>query len=184
MLLIKRYPNRKLYNTRGKCYVTLEQLAQHIHLGEEIQVHDYLSGDDLTTLTLSQIIFEQEKRKMGFLSRSILANLIRFTADVNPLRSFILSPDGDAHSIDDEIKHRLAFLMSHQLINADEASKFENLLIDEYQSYSHPKEDEVLVRVKEALSKRNIPTQEQVTSIKQKINDITNQIDDHIKENI
>ncbi len=81
MPLIKRYPNRKLYDMDAKKYVTLEEIALIVREGQDVQVVDHESGDDLTNLTLSQIIFEQEKKKTGFLPRSILTSLIRTGGD-------------------------------------------------------------------------------------------------------
>ena len=77
-LVIKRYPNRKLYDTEAKRYVTLDQVTVLIQDGQEIQVVDHESGEDLTNLTLTQIILEQEKKSDdGFLPRSVLTGLIR-----------------------------------------------------------------------------------------------------------
>ena len=70
MNIIKRYPNRKLYNTSSKQYITLEGIADLIRAGEDVQILDHTNGEDLTALTLTQIIFEQEKKKSGFLPRS------------------------------------------------------------------------------------------------------------------
>ena len=67
MTMIKRYPNRKLYDTEAKQYITLSGIAELIRQGGDIQVSDYATGEDLTALTLSQIIFEQEKKQSGFL---------------------------------------------------------------------------------------------------------------------
>ena len=66
MRIIKRYSNRKLYDTAAKEYITLEAIADLIRAGEEIQVVDNVTEEDLTALTLSQIILEQEKKKKGF----------------------------------------------------------------------------------------------------------------------
>lgn len=77
MPIIKRYPNRKLYDTEAKRYVTLEHITQMIHNGQDVQVVDHETGEDLTNLTLSQIIFEQEKKGSGLLPRALLTNLIR-----------------------------------------------------------------------------------------------------------
>ena len=66
-ITIKRYPNRKLYNTDTKRYITLDGIAELIRDGESVQVVDHTTNEDLTSLTLSQIIFEQEKKKSGFL---------------------------------------------------------------------------------------------------------------------
>ena len=81
MPIIKRYPNRKLYDTEAKRYVTLEAITQMIHEGQEVQVVDHETGEDLTNLTLSQIIFEQEKRGAGLLPRVLLTNLVRAGGD-------------------------------------------------------------------------------------------------------
>ena len=58
MPVIKRYSNRKLYDTDAKHYVTLEDLANFVRKGEDVQVVDYTTGDDLTSMTLLQVIFE------------------------------------------------------------------------------------------------------------------------------
>lgn len=81
MPLIKRYPNRKLYDTEAKRYVTLESITQMIHDGQDVQVVDHETGEDLTNLTLSQIIFEQEKKGSGLLPRALLTNLVRAGGD-------------------------------------------------------------------------------------------------------
>lgn len=81
MPVIKRYPNRKLYDTEAKRYVTLDNITQMIQQGQEILVIDHETGEDLTNLTLSQIIFEQEKKGSGLMSRSLLTNLIRASGD-------------------------------------------------------------------------------------------------------
>lgn len=75
--MIKRYPNRKLYDTDAKKYITLDEIAALVRSGEEVIVIDHESGEDVTSLTLTQIILEQEKKKSGYLSTSTLANLIR-----------------------------------------------------------------------------------------------------------
>jgi len=60
---IKRYSNRKLYDTESSKYVTLEEIAQMVKAGEEIVIIDNKTKDDLTAVTLTQIIYEEEKRK-------------------------------------------------------------------------------------------------------------------------
>lgn len=77
MPLIKRYPNRKLYDTEAKRYVTLDDIAAMVRAEREIHVIDNESGEDVTSLTLTQIILEQEKKSAGYLSSSLLTNLIR-----------------------------------------------------------------------------------------------------------
>jgi polyhydroxyalkanoate synthesis repressor PhaR len=65
--IIKRYSNRKLYDTKDSRYVTLLQIAEMVRSGEEVQIIDNNTKDDLTEVTLAQIIFEEKKAK----SRSV-----------------------------------------------------------------------------------------------------------------
>ncbi len=60
--LIKRYANRKLYDTRESRYVTLQQIANYVRNGEDVAVIDNKSKEDLTNVTLAQIIYEEEKK--------------------------------------------------------------------------------------------------------------------------
>jgi polyhydroxyalkanoate synthesis repressor PhaR len=75
--IIKRYANRKLYDTRESRYVTLEQISEMIRRGEDVKVVDNNSKEDLTSVTLAQIIFEEEKKQHSFLPLSALRNIIQ-----------------------------------------------------------------------------------------------------------
>ena len=74
--IIKRYANRKLYDTQRSRYVTLDQIAGMIRAGEDVKIVDNTSKEDLTALTLTQILFEEEK-KGGFLPLAALRNIIQ-----------------------------------------------------------------------------------------------------------
>ena len=78
--IVKRYANRKLYDTERSCYVTLEDIAVMIRAGDEVRVIDNKSGEDLTSVTLAQIIFETEK-KNSFMPLSLLRGLIQDGGD-------------------------------------------------------------------------------------------------------
>lgn len=76
-VLIKRYANRKLYDQSRSRYVTLEELEELIREGREIRVVDAVSGEDLTALTLTQIILEKERNRGPFLPAGFLHLLIK-----------------------------------------------------------------------------------------------------------
>lgn len=79
---IKKYANRRLYNTGSSSYVTLEDLAEMVKLGQDFLVFDAKSGEDITRSVLTQIIFEQEgKTGQSLLPISFLRQLIRFYGD-------------------------------------------------------------------------------------------------------
>jgi len=75
--VIKRYSNRKLYDTQESRYVTLEEIEEMIRAGREITVVDAASGEDLTSVTLTQIILENERNHRANLPSAFLHQLIK-----------------------------------------------------------------------------------------------------------
>jgi polyhydroxyalkanoate synthesis repressor PhaR len=81
-IVIKKYANRRLYNTGTSTYVTLDDLAEMVKKGEEFNVQDAKSGDDITHSVLTQIIFEQESKTGNtLLPISFLRQLIGYYGD-------------------------------------------------------------------------------------------------------
>src|SRR3954470_4898316 len=77
--LIKKYPNRRLYDTKTSSYITLADVKQMVHKQEEFQVLDAKSGEDLTRSILLQIILEEESTGgLPMFSSDLLSQLIRF----------------------------------------------------------------------------------------------------------
>jgi polyhydroxyalkanoate synthesis repressor PhaR len=78
--VIKRYTNRKLYDTVESRYVTLDEIAEMVKQGVEVKIVDNRSKDDLTSVTLAQIIFEEEKKK-NRMPLKVLREIIRHPGD-------------------------------------------------------------------------------------------------------
>jgi polyhydroxyalkanoate synthesis repressor PhaR len=75
--LVKRYGNRKLYDTSESRYVTLEEIGRWVKAGEDVKILENDTGEDLTAVTFAQIILEEERRKSGLLSLPVLRNIIQ-----------------------------------------------------------------------------------------------------------
>lgn len=75
--IIKRYANRKLYDTQHSRYVTLDQISEMIRNGDEVKIVDNKTKEDLTSVTLAQIIFEEEKKQRSFLPLTAMRNIIQ-----------------------------------------------------------------------------------------------------------
>lgn len=75
--IIKRYQNRKLYDTQQSCYVTLDDIAKMIRINEEVMVIDNKSKNDITAATLTQIIFEAEKKASQYAPLFTLREIIQ-----------------------------------------------------------------------------------------------------------
>jgi polyhydroxyalkanoate synthesis repressor PhaR len=80
-VIIKKYANRRLYNTQTSSYVTLDHLCEMVKEGTEFEVRDARTGDDITRSVLTQIIFEEEAKGQSLLPIKFLRQLIRFYGD-------------------------------------------------------------------------------------------------------
>lgn len=130
MTVIKRYSNRKLYDTEAKRYVTLEEIAEAIRRDEEVRVVDHVSGEDLTTLTMLQILFEQEKRIGGLMSQGLLFRLIRAGEGTwKGLREAMAASLDPAQHADNEITDRLRRLIELKQLSEEEGRRMVDLLM-------------------------------------------------------
>ncbi len=100
--VIKRYTNRKLYDTVESRYVTLDEIAEMIKAGGEVKVIDNRTKDDLTAVTLAQIIFEEEK-KSSRTSMKTLLGLIRQGSEV--AQQMVGDAGGDLRDRVDAVRH-------------------------------------------------------------------------------
>jgi polyhydroxyalkanoate synthesis repressor PhaR len=80
-VVVKKYANRRLYNTEASSYVTLEDLARMVRQGRDFVVQDAKSGEDITRSVLTQIIVEEESKGRNLLPESFLRHLIGFYGD-------------------------------------------------------------------------------------------------------
>jgi polyhydroxyalkanoate synthesis repressor PhaR len=131
MTLLKRYSNRKLYDTESRQYVTLDEIGEMIQQGQEIKVIDHESGADITALTLAQIILEQEKKIGGMLPEAILMRLVRFGGtQVHNLRGVVRAFLEPAQFVDEEIQRRLDNLIREGTLSIPEAKSLGERLMD------------------------------------------------------
>lgn len=130
MPIIKRYPNRKLYDTDAKRYITLNEIAALIRAGEEVVVMDHATDEDLTAVVLTQIIFEQEKLQKGFLPKSVLTNLVRAGGDtLGTLRRGLTLPLDLWRHVDEEIDRRVQHLISKGDLAREEGLRLRDKLL-------------------------------------------------------
>lgn len=177
MHVIKRYSNRKLYDTETKQYITLEQIAVLVRNGEDLQVIENTSGDDLTALTLSQIILEQEKKQKGFLPRSVLSALVEAGGKpISSIRQRLESPLGFLYQVDDEIERRIHLLIQRGEIAEEHGRKLRDQLMEQNPllGSQHGIKDEDIRR---ALQKQDIPTNGDIQILLEKIETLTKKID-------
>ncbi len=164
MPLIKRYPNRKLYDTEAKRYVTLDDIAAMVRAEKDVRVIDNDSGDDVTSLTLTQIILEQEKKSAGYLPSALLTNLIRSGGNTfDNLRKSVQSSMAGVTSMGGltELTRRRS-----QEFEAQVSSLFEQGKLSIEQAQSMLKLDGL---VNEVLHSLNVPTQSELHALQEQV---------------
>lgn len=173
--VIKRYRNRKLYDTLESCYVTLEDIADLIRQGEEVCVMDAKTQADMTSVSLAQIILEEEKKKKDALPLATLIQLIRTGGGA--IRSFVQKSLGekakDLHIIRDEVYDHLERLVKGSSINYDEGSR----LLDNIKNFIESKIKPTMENV------QNIPTvQSEVKNLKHKLSELEKKMNSYQKK--
>lgn len=187
MVIIKRYPNRKLYDTTAKKYITLDGIAELIRKGDEIQVIDHSSGEDLTALTLTQIILEQEKKQGGLLSNSLLTGLIRTGGDrLSAIQRGLYSSINLLQQIDEEIKNRVQALVHQGDLTPSEGKKLVEKLIRSGMGRGK-EQTTALLQVIEGelealLQKYQIPSQEDLRQLSDQLEELALKLEE-ISEN-
>lgn len=187
-LVIKRYPNRKLYDTEQKQYITLEGIARLIRQGAEIEVIDNHSGEDLTALTLTQIILEQERKKDGLLSNSLLTSLIRAGEEgLSALQRGMKSSLSFWNQLDEEIKQRIQALVKKGELSAMEAEKLLEKLLEQSPLRREEQQEASLMSkidptgIEAYLNARQIPTQSDLHLLTQQLEMLSEKIEEVVQ---
>jgi polyhydroxyalkanoate synthesis repressor PhaR len=175
MVEIKRYPNRKLYNTDTKRYITLDEIAALIRNGYEVSVIDNDTGKDLTAVTLTQIIFEQEKKHDGFLPRSVLTGLVQAGGNtLGALRNSLAMPLDMLKQVDEEIERRIQLLAARGEVAEEEAVRLRDKLLAYSRQPSGEVDESYLERI---LVDRGVPTKDDLQSLIDQLNALSDKLD-------
>ncbi len=179
MPVIKRYPNRKLYDTEAKRYITLNGIATLIRQGDDVQVIDHKTEEDLTAVTLTQIIFEQEKKKAGFLPKSVLTGLVQAGGDtLNVLRRSLTSPLDLLRHVDDEIDKRVQSLVNRGELAREEGLRLRNKLLSFGTTTPPAKSSLNDQELLDLLHQHGVPTRDEIDHLNDQLETLTNQLED------
>jgi polyhydroxyalkanoate synthesis repressor PhaR len=173
MPTIKRYANRKLYDTSAKRYITLEGIAELIRQGQDVQVVDHASGDDITAQIQAQIIFEEEKKAGGVLPRMLLTDLIQAgNQKLNELRQALSRGHAD-QDVDAEIERRLA-----RLIERGDVSEADGLrLLDLLVAAGRPEAPVTDADLEHAIRQRNLPSRKDLERITRQVDALQTELE-------
>lgn len=128
--IIKKYANRKLYHTSRKQYITLEGIAEIIHAGQQVQVVDNETGEDITAHILTQVVLQARGSKGPPLPSQVLSGLIRLGEQtLSSVQRAIFATLGGKDLIEVEIARRLDTLAKEGVIDDQELARWRGLLL-------------------------------------------------------
>ncbi|MEA3335959.1 MAG: polyhydroxyalkanoate synthesis regulator DNA-binding domain-containing protein [Chloroflexota bacterium] len=181
-VLIKRYPNRKLYNTEAKRYVTLNSIAELIREGDDVEVRDHETGEDLTGITLSQIIFEREKKGKGFLPDALLTNLIRTGGDtLSYVRHSFQASIGAIRTLEIEFDRRIDSLVRRGELGEQEAQELREEM-RETVAWDSVDSSALDTRVETTLHRLNMPSRVDLLRLQAQVDQLTKVLDAMLDE--
>jgi polyhydroxyalkanoate synthesis repressor PhaR len=173
MPIIKRYNNRKLYDTHAKRYVTLFDLAAMIRQGDDITVLDHQSGEDITSQIQAQIIFEQERQAGSGLPNTVLTNIIQASSQtIKQLRTTLLPLDLTAR-MDSEIERRMMLLIERGAVSKRQGERILEKLLSARPGPRSPDE----LKIERALEKRGTPTRHEVQELAVQVAELTRELE-------
>ncbi len=172
--IIKRYNNRKLYDTHAKRYVTLFDIAEMVRRGDDITVLDHADGQDITSQIQAQIIFEQERQSGNSLPHTVLTQMIQASNQtIKQLRTTLLPLDMTAR-VDSEIERRMEILIERGEISAKQGKAILEKLLAVQPVVRTPEE----LKIERALEKRGTPTREEIDALSKQIETLTQELRD------
>lgn len=181
--LIKRYANRKLYDTEESHYVSLQDILRLVRAGEDIEVIDSRTGEDLTSVTLAQAMTEEEKSSEdSVLPLDVLKELIkRGSESLNELmRVSRLAGKGAVQMAEESTSKYFRKLVDRGEMNEDEARNYLKLLSRAVTKRRHSLEGEIDERVRVYVRALDLPSRSEINKIGKKVDSIVEKLDSRI----
>ena len=166
-VLIKRYANRKLYNTQTSRYITLKGIAELVEAGDELRVIDNETGDDITNVALSQILLDNE-RSSSTVSQTLLSELISRGGDA--LYGALRRGVGDATGGIGELQKNVRRIIKNR---EDDAAK-----LSEWIAVSTPDFDRVVENAMERVFKiLDLPRRKDIEALNQNLQRVADAVE-------
>jgi polyhydroxyalkanoate synthesis repressor PhaR len=174
---IKKYANRKFYDTEDKRYISLPGIASLVRAGEDIHVTDQETGEDITGLVLSQILREQERRG-GFLPQALLTALVRRgSGGLKQLRGSFQASLKALEALEDEILEHVEAMAERGELTLSEAQELREELLARGRERRASTEEKILREVEESLLRLGVPSRSDVESLHTQLDEIGAKLD-------
>ncbi len=179
MPLIKRYANRKLYDTEAKRYITLDGIAELIRQQHDVKVIDHETGEDLTALTQAQIIFEQERKIRGGIPHAVFTSLIQASNEtLSQLRHAFIPPADWQREVDAEIERRVEQLIQVGKITEDDGLHILDVLLSPLEAAAKPGNFIPSIDLASLFKGSNAPTRDEVMALTKQLEVLSHELDE------
>ncbi len=176
---IKKYVNRKLYDTTEKKYISLDDLSDMVKAGEQVSIEDNETSEDITSSVLSQILARENTSENDSDVSGILTDLLRkgkgtvldYAKKYNALWQNTLT------MAEDEVDKLVKMLVKNKEITESEAGRLKGELMGYAESFKSWITDKIDQRVNEGLEKMNLATNEQVVMLSAKVESLTKTVE-------
>jgi polyhydroxyalkanoate synthesis repressor PhaR len=178
MHLIKKYANRKMYDTHDKCYVSMDELSALIKQGVEVQIIDNPTGEDITAPIVSQLIGRDNKEKDQAVSSQLLMQLLRKGGGTltDYAKKYVSLWQGAFNMAEDEVTSLVNRLVKNKELSIAEAGKLKNEIITYSASLKSWISESIDKRVSEVLQAMNLATVDQINALSKKVNALTKKV--------
>ncbi len=179
MRKIKKYANRKLYDTTDKKYISMDRLSKLIKEGEEVTIEDNETGNDITASVVSQLLAREKKEDANDVPSGVLIQLLRKGGGtvVNYAKKYTGLWQSAITMAEDEIDKLVNLLIKDKELSESEGSKLKKEMkgyADNFKDWIGEKIDQ---RVNEVLGLMNLATKDQVVTITEKIESLTKEVE-------
>jgi polyhydroxyalkanoate synthesis repressor PhaR len=175
--LIKKYPNRKFYDTVDKRYVSLSGIASAVRDGEEVQVVDNRTGGDITTLVLSQILREQQREDSSLPQGLLTALVRRGSLGLDQLRGSFHASLKALQELEDEIRERTDTLASRGEITLTEAQELREEMTARAREQQAMAEERIIQEIRDSLARLDLPTQSDFQRLRRRLKQAETKLD-------
>jgi polyhydroxyalkanoate synthesis repressor PhaR len=180
--VIKKYANRKLYDTTAKKYLTLDDIARLVQQGEQIQVIDNDTKQDVTSVVLSSIILDSAKKEASILPDTMLIGLIQKRGEVmvETVKKSVAAGVEAAEFVQQEMEKRIKEAIEKGREQADSvkaiAESLEFMFKDLRARMQKTVEETVENNLTRLLASMNIPTRQEIQKLEASVNQLSQQI--------
>jgi polyhydroxyalkanoate synthesis repressor PhaR len=176
---IKKYANRKLYDTLEKKYVSLDELSELIKAGEEVMIEDNETGEDLTASVISQLLAREKKENRNPVTSGILTELLRKGGGTitHYAKRYTALWQNALTMAEDEVDKLVNLLVKNKEITESEGSKLKKELLGHADNFKQWISHKIDQRVNEIMGKMNLATKDQVVKLTAQIEELTRAVE-------